>query len=169
MSLFERSLEEKLTSESVQLSEIPIQYVGVVNHGGGKTNYERIIAGEVMSDTSRKSFISDDDMAGIVPRDETAVTGTMGFADFIICRSGPGLINLMTISYLGVEPEYRRKGVGRALAIELERIAQEREVEKVEACVVAPNKDNIFPLLQEFGFRIGSTRALSYLMVKDIR
>ncbi|NPA70484.1 MAG: GNAT family N-acetyltransferase [Crenarchaeota archaeon] len=66
----------------------------------------------------------------------------VGFIQFKIVNLG---INVGHIYYMGVKPEYRRRGIGRALVIR----AEEHMKSKVECFIASTQEDNI-PVLRLF-------------------
>jgi ribosomal protein S18 acetylase RimI-like enzyme len=91
---------------------------------------ERLIAGEAMPDTARKSTAEEFGFGAI--RGEQA--GTHGFLTFYMRENGE-----MYIEGICVEPQYRKSGVGTALLRAVEEIACEAGAARLSADVAVAN------------------------------
>lgn len=125
-------------------------HAGEVKYPNDVDILERIIAGEPMPDRERQAFsISDTDISHELLRPiPDTFTGSHGFLDFRIIH------NFLFIAHLGVEPQFRRRGIASGLVAAAILEAHIRQLEGVNSFIALGREEELYPILKQFGFTI---------------
>ena len=157
-----------------KLDHIRIEHVGNVLHPCVLPSMqdlftcERIIAGERISDADRKAYkkeFEDKDDSIDFKTINGAVSGSLGFLDFRALYSDSKFVpSKIHLEILGVEPQYRRRGVGKRLLGEVEKIAVARGIKHVEGLVESWRADRVLPFYERLGYKVLGTRDSQYIV-----
>ena len=132
--------------------EITITNIGYIKYYGSLDTNERLIAGRKILDIERKALSEQDDSKTFhLPGVKGNFSGELGFLDFQCPNKyGPELY----ISFIGVEPEHRQRGIGTRLLEEAEKIGLERKAPAIYTQVSSEEGSIILPFLKNRGYNI---------------
>jgi GNAT superfamily N-acetyltransferase len=147
------------------LLDTTFSYGGTIQYPGYPDIWERIIAGQPIPDSQRTAFTIKDPKSNLgLPFVDGAISGEHGFLDFQLLYE-----DILYMNHLGVEPEYRRLGVGRRLLASAEKIAQEKQLRKLWCHISMGKKEELFPMLETLGYKIvNDTNSWTYLVSKNL-
>lgn len=144
--------EEKFSSELDKEEKKVDKEINIENIGKRKSatgdfylgDRERLIMGEPIPASERKTF---------TPQKEYLsdwISGSIGFLDFT--QAG----DVISISELGLEPEFRDMGYGNKLMETIEKLAEERNIKRIEFIAVdteGPETKPMIGLLKKYGYK----------------
>lgn len=105
---------------------------------------ERLIMGEPIPASERKTFTPQREYLG------DWISGSIGFLDFV--QTG----DIISVSELGLEPEFWGKGHSNKLIEAIEKLAEERNIKTIEFVavdIVGPDTKPMIGLLEKYGYK----------------
>ncbi len=124
--------------------KVSIENIGKRKSVGMKSEFvsdiERLILGEKIPASERKTLKAQREYIN------EWVSGSIGFLDFIQEN------NIISVTVMGIEPEYQGRGFGKKLIEKIEEIAKKRNIKTIEFMAVDEENEEMVYLLKKYGY-----------------
>ena len=143
------------TSKSPRVAKLPrienIKFDFIGKYNGNIC--ERLIAGEKIPDSQRKAYRKGSHYPDIdYPPIPNFYSGSLGFLDFQINVAENNFHSYLYVAFLGVEPEFSRRGVGSSLMKKVEEDALLQNVSRIWLYIDRDKYEMLEPFYTSLGY-----------------
>lgn len=163
-------LRKKKVVELPKLENVRLENIGVIHHIEKCTDtFERIVAGKRIPDSERRAYNKsyEEDQIHLEPVDGV-FSGSLGFIDFGEIRYS-GRLESIYMAWMGIEPPYRKRGVGTKLVEEVEKTAIDRGANSTWGYVADWRFRRVFPFFEKLGYTVGNQMHSDFLISKNFK